>query len=83
MDKITCFSDEDAFKVTEKTLGKTMITSPENYPDEHIHEIEDYDKPISENRTEDYFSKLVRKAPDVEEIERTKTLIAQLNTKRR
>ena len=51
------------------------------YPYEYFNSIDDYLKPVTDLKKEDFVSKLKNKCPDDEEIERTKELIEKFNIK--
>ena len=50
-------------------------------PYEYFNKIDDYQKPVDNLKKEDFFSKLKDKCPDDEEIERTKEIIKEFNTR--
>ena len=51
------------------------------YPYEYFNSIDDYQKPVSDLKKEDFFSKLKNDYPSDEEIERTKEIIKLFNIK--
>ena len=75
--------NKDDFKILKKEfpnnwqyLNKTLA-----YPYEHFNSIDDYQKPVDNFKTEDFFSKLKNKCPDDEEIQRTKEVIEKIDIK--
>ena len=51
------------------------LTKKLAYPYEYFNSIDDYQKPVDNLVEKDFFSKLKKKCPDDEEIERTKEII--------
>ena len=51
------------------------------YPYQYFNSVDDYQKPVDNLKTEDFFSKLKYKCPDDEEIERTKEIIKVFDIK--
>ena len=57
------------------------LTKKLAYPYEFFNSIDDYQKPVDNLKTEDFFSKLKYKCPDDEEIEKTMDIIRKFNIK--
>ena len=58
-----------------------FLTKKLAYPHEYFNSIDDYQKPVSDLKKEDFFSKLKNGHPDDEQIERTKEIIKLFNNK--
>ena len=56
-------------------------TKKVTYPYEFFNSIDDYQKPVDNLKKEDFFSKLINKCPDDEEIQRTMDIINIFNIK--
>ena len=57
------------------------LTKKLAYPYEYFNSIDHYQKPVDNLKKEDFFSKLEKKCPDDEEIERTMDIIKKFNIK--
>ena len=83
LDQLVQNLDEDDFKILNKEFPDKCqyLKKKLAYPYEYFNKIDDYKKPASNFKKEDFFSKLKNDYPDDEEIERTKEIIELFNIK--
>ena len=69
--------NEDDFKTLKKEFSDKWLYLKKNiaYPLEYFNSFEDYNEPVDNLETEDFFGKLKNKCPDDDEIQRTKEMI--------
>ena len=83
MDKLVKNLDEEDFKILKKEFTDKWqyLNKKLAYPYQYFNSIIDYQKPVDNLKTEDFFSKLKNDYPDDGEIKRTKEIIKLINIK--
>ena len=75
---------ENDLKILERGFPDKwkLLTKKLAYPYEYFNCIDDYQKPVNNLKTEHFFSKLKKKCPGDEEIQRTMDIIERFNIKK-